>query len=117
MQQGRRTASLKASYDAVNLGLHAQEFSVGRELLANTELQAAAQQALAATAGTSSNVEQKRNKRYDAHAMPNIPIFKTTDSGRLKPLFCDLSQEIPTHDPSESGIAYATTSRRVGASV
>ena len=64
MQQGRRTASLKASYDAINLGLQTQEFTFGRDLLGNTELQSAAQQALAATAGTSSNVEQKRNKRY-----------------------------------------------------
>ncbi len=62
MQQGRRTASLKASYDAINLGLHPQEFPAGR-VLANAELQSAAQQALAATAGTSSHVEQKRNKR------------------------------------------------------
>jgi inhibitor of growth protein 3 len=79
LQQGRRTASLKASYDAVNLGLHTQEFSVGRELLANSELQAAAQQALAATAGTSSHVEQKRNKRYlhseIALALSNFYIF------------------------------------------
>jgi inhibitor of growth protein 3 len=63
MQQGRRTASLKASYDAINLGLHPSEFSLGRDLLVNAELHAAAQQALAATAGTSSHVEQKRNKR------------------------------------------------------
>jgi hypothetical protein len=62
MQQGRRTASLKASYDAVHLGIHPSEFSVGRELLAsNAELHQAAQQALAATGcGTG---EQKRNKR------------------------------------------------------
>lgn len=65
MQQGRRTASLKASYDAINMGLHTQEFSVGRELLANADINNAAQQALAATAGTStSSVEQKRNKRF-----------------------------------------------------
>lgn len=62
MQQGRRTASLKASYDAVNLGIHPAEFSVGRELLTNNELHQAAQQALAATG--CGGAEQKRNKRF-----------------------------------------------------
>lgn len=32
MQQGRRTASLKASYEAINTGVHAHEFSIGKEL-------------------------------------------------------------------------------------
>lgn len=65
MQQGRRTASLKASYDAVNLGLQSSEFSVGKELLVNAELHLAAQQALAATTCDRSGSEQKRNKRYN----------------------------------------------------
>lgn len=63
MQQGRRTASLKASYDAVNLGLQTAEFSVGRELLVNAELHHAAQQAIAATTCDRSGVDLKRNKR------------------------------------------------------
>ena len=40
---GRRTSSLKASYEAINLGLQTHEFSIGRELAG------AAQSALAAT--------------------------------------------------------------------
>ena len=32
MQQGRRTASLKASYDAITHGVHSTEFSIGSEL-------------------------------------------------------------------------------------
>ena len=44
LQQGRRTASLKASYDAITHGVHPTEFSIGSEL-AN-----AAQTALAASA-------------------------------------------------------------------
>lgn len=71
MQQGRRTASLKASYDAVNLGIHPSEFSVGRELLVNAELHQAAQQALAATTGCSSG-EQKRNKRCNICPSTNL---------------------------------------------
>ncbi|CAB4069999.1 ING3 [Lepeophtheirus salmonis] len=41
---GRRTSSLKASYEAINLGVQAHEFSIGRELAG------AAQNAIAATA-------------------------------------------------------------------
>lgn len=37
MQQGRRTASLKASYEAINIGVHAHEFSIGKELAAIQE--------------------------------------------------------------------------------
>lgn len=42
MQQGRRTASLKASYEAINTGVHVHEFGIGRELAgaAHTALQA-----------------------------------------------------------------------------
>ncbi|XP_044739485.1 inhibitor of growth protein 3 [Chrysoperla carnea] len=42
MQQGRRTASLKASYEAINTGVHGHELSIGRELAgaAHTALQA-----------------------------------------------------------------------------
>lgn len=42
MQQGRRTASLKASYEAINTGVHVHEFGIGREIAgaAHTALQA-----------------------------------------------------------------------------
>ena len=41
---GRRTSSLKASYEAIHLGVQTHEFSIGRELAG------AAQSAVAATA-------------------------------------------------------------------
>lgn len=46
MQQGRRTASLKASYEAINTGVHVHEFGLGREIAgaAHTALQAIHQQ-------------------------------------------------------------------------
>lgn len=46
MQQGRRTASLKASYEAINTGVHVHEFGIGRELAgaAQTAIQQAIQQ-------------------------------------------------------------------------
>lgn len=42
MQQGRRTASLKASYEAINTAGHGHEFGIGRELAgaAQTAIQA-----------------------------------------------------------------------------
>ena len=40
---GRRSSSLKASYEAINLGVQANEFSIGRELAG------AAQAAIAST--------------------------------------------------------------------
>lgn len=42
MQQGRRTASLKASYEAINTVGHGHEFGIGRELAgaAQTAIQA-----------------------------------------------------------------------------
>jgi len=105
-QQGRRTASLKASYDAINLGLHTQEFSVGRELLANTELHQAAQQALAATAGTSSTtVEQKRNKRKSQHTTHNQELLsQPADELVEEPTVIETPTETTaewTFDPSE----------------
>ncbi|XP_063220087.1 inhibitor of growth protein 3 [Bacillus rossius redtenbacheri] len=53
MQQGRRTASLKASYEAINTGIHAHEFSIGKELAG------AAQTAIAAIQETT-----KKQKKY-----------------------------------------------------
>lgn len=59
---GRRTSSLKASYEAINLGVQTHEFSIGRELAG------AAQSAIAATLpGTSADggppaKRQKSNK-------------------------------------------------------
>lgn len=42
MQQGRRTASLKASYEAINTVGHGHEFGIGKELAgaAQTAIQA-----------------------------------------------------------------------------
>lgn len=54
---GRRTSSLKASYEAINLGVQAHEFSIGRELAG------AAQSALAATSIGGSGDQQPPSKR------------------------------------------------------
>lgn len=56
MQQGRRTASLKASYEAINTGVHAHEFGIGRELAgaAQTAIQAIQQD----------HVNNKKKQKY-----------------------------------------------------
>ncbi len=67
MVPGRRTSSLKASYEAINLGLQAHEFSIGRELAGAAHAAIAATTSNAASmAGTSSSgdspVPSKRQK-------------------------------------------------------
>jgi inhibitor of growth protein 3 len=54
MQQGRRTASLKASYEAINTGVHPHELSIGRELAG------AAQSAIAAAILPETTKKQKK---------------------------------------------------------
>lgn len=56
MQQGRRTASLKASYEAINTGGHGHEFSIGRELAG------AAQTAIQAIQQDHANNKHKKKK-------------------------------------------------------
>ena len=50
---GRRSSSLKASYEAINLGVQANEFSIGREL-------AGAAQAAIASTSFETQVRQER---------------------------------------------------------
>ncbi|CAH2005208.1 unnamed protein product [Acanthoscelides obtectus] len=56
MQQGRRTASLKASYEAINTGGHGHEFSIGKELAG------AAQTAIQAIQQDHANNKKKQKK-------------------------------------------------------
>ncbi|XP_072379284.1 inhibitor of growth protein 3 isoform X3 [Diabrotica undecimpunctata] len=56
MQQGRRTASLKASYEAINTGVHGHEFGIGRELAG------AAQTAIQAIQQDHANNKKKQKK-------------------------------------------------------
>ncbi|KAJ8973026.1 hypothetical protein NQ317_012631 [Molorchus minor] len=58
MQQGRRTASLKASYEAINTGGHGHEFSIGRELAG------AAQTAIQAIQQDHANNKNKKKKDF-----------------------------------------------------
>jgi len=54
---GRRSSSLKASYEAINLGLQSNEFSIGRELAG------AAQAAVASTNFESQQQQQQNTKK------------------------------------------------------
>lgn len=68
---GRRSSSLKASFEAINLGVQANEFSIGRELAG------AAQVALASTSFDSQHKKSKSKKSSSAastsHEMVNSP--------------------------------------------
>lgn len=74
MQQGRRTASLKASYEAINIGAHA-EFSIGKELAG------AAQTAIAAIQETTK--KQKNRKSSTAAAATSAASSSSSSSTSL----------------------------------
>ncbi|XP_066992429.1 inhibitor of growth protein 3 [Anabrus simplex] len=65
MQQGRRTASLKASYEAINIGVHGHEFSIGKELAG------AAQTAIAAIQETTKKQKKKSTPMTAASSTPS----------------------------------------------
>ncbi|KAG5891476.1 hypothetical protein JTB14_004418 [Gonioctena quinquepunctata] len=65
MQQGRRTASLKASYEAINTGSHGHEFSIGRELAG------AAQTAIQAIQQDHANNKKKQKKWHGSSTGSN----------------------------------------------
>ena len=113
MQQGRRTASLKASYDAITSGV--TEFSIGSELAnaAQTALAASAlpQEAASTTTGTtgsssgSSNKKQKK-KHNPVSNVPAAPPMEASPAPSDDPLhdtLLDPNAENPdwTYDPNE----------------
>ncbi|CAB3376147.1 Hypothetical predicted protein [Cloeon dipterum] len=65
MQQGRRTASLKASYEAINTGINPHELSIGRELAG------AAQSAIAAAILPEQPKKQKSRRTSTAASLVN----------------------------------------------
>lgn len=75
MQQGRRTASLKASYEAINTGSHGNEFNIGRELAG------AAQTAIQAIQQDHANNKKKQKKVSTSNTSTSaIPSIGTTSS-------------------------------------
>ncbi|XP_018332032.1 inhibitor of growth protein 3 [Agrilus planipennis] len=94
MQQGRRTASLKASYEAINTGAHVNEFGIGRELAgaAQTAIQAIQQDHVnnkkkqkkwsssssTNTSSVSSAVQSILNASSVINSAPASPLTETT---------------------------------------
>ena len=68
---GRRSSSLKASYEAINLGLQSNEFSIGRELAG------AAQAAVASTHFESSSQQQQQQQPQQQQQNPKKTKLKT----------------------------------------
>lgn len=96
MQQGRRTASLKASYEAINTGgVHAAEFS--------RELAGAAQTAIAAIQETT-----KKHKKKVTASVPNSNVISSGVQQPVSPLVTTAATVIIdsdnpewTYDPNE----------------
>ena len=66
---GRRSSSLKASYEAINLGLQSNEFSVGRELAG------AAQAAIAGTTFETPKKQKLKTPKNQQEIISNSPGF------------------------------------------
>lgn len=107
MQQGRRTASLKASYEAINSGLQGigREFTVGhREIGSLTSMQAGASSAAAAepvvatTPATKTNRTKKQSSRA---AQQQIIPPPTLDDSEDSSVVDDNVSEILFEDPNE----------------
>lgn len=98
MQQGRRTASLKASYEAINIGVHASEFS--------RELAGAAQTAIAAIQETT----KKHKKSESQENQLETPILHSIIKKRLKffsSVFFGFYRKVTTAAPSSSVVSAA----------
>ncbi|XP_051164528.1 inhibitor of growth protein 3 [Leptopilina boulardi] len=97
MQQGRRTASLKASYEAINTGgVHAAEFS--------RELAGAAQTAIAAIQETT----KKHKKKVTAATVPNSSVITAAVQQPVTPPVVTTASTVTdsdnpdwTYDPNE----------------
>ncbi|XP_069190532.1 inhibitor of growth protein 3 [Procambarus clarkii] len=114
MQQGRRTASLKASYDAITSGVQPTEFSIGSELAnaAQTALLASAlPQETCSNANTSSTSTGSSNKKQKKKHTSVSTVAATTvmeaspapSEDLLQDALIDPNSENPdwTYDPNE----------------
>lgn len=72
MQQGRRTQSLKASYEAI----HGSSTSGSHELMIGRELAGAAHNALQAVEREGNTLNNRRQKKYALTYFPSIPLIK-----------------------------------------
>uniref|UniRef100_A0A1B6LSM7 Uncharacterized protein n=1 Tax=Graphocephala atropunctata TaxID=36148 RepID=A0A1B6LSM7_9HEMI len=88
MQQGRRTASLKASYEAINSGGSGSSGSHNHELNISKELAGAAQTAIAAIQDTS-----KKNKKHVP--MSGFTILVWVSQTLRRESGTDLSAQLP----------------------
>ena len=94
---GRRSSSLKASYEAINLGVQANEFTIGRELAG------AAQAAIASTSFEVDPPPQRKNKK-NHDMMSNSPsgyldVLGGQDSSNAS--FATSTDQEWNYDPNE----------------
>ncbi|KAK4312352.1 hypothetical protein Pmani_016217 [Petrolisthes manimaculis] len=114
MQQGRRTASLKASYDAITSGVQTNDFTIGSELAnaAQTALAASAlpqetvsTPAAVSTSSGSSNKKQKK-KHNSVSSLSTATVMEASPAPSddlLQDALMDPNSENPdwSYDPNE----------------
>ncbi|KAF4517739.1 hypothetical protein B566_EDAN002944 [Ephemera danica] len=105
MQQGRRTASLKASYEAINTGVHPHELSIGRELAG------AAQSAIAAAILPETTKKQKKRGGSSAASSPLQPTGAPSTSTVAPTLLSATLPVVPSPPtlPKEETVPYEAT--------
>lgn len=114
MQQGRRTASLKASYDAITSGVQPSDFSIGSELAnaAQTALAASSlpQETVSSTNSGSTSTgpsTKKQKKKHGSISNLTAPVVMEASPAPsedlLQDALIDPSVENPdwTYDPNE----------------
>lgn len=114
MQQGRRTASLKASYDAITSGVQTNDFTIGSELAnaAQTALAASAlpQETVSAPAAVSTSSGSSNKKQKKKHnPVSNLSTATVMEASPapsedlLQDALMDPNSENPdwTYDPNE----------------
>lgn len=114
MQQGRRTASLKASYDAITSGVQTNDFTIGSELAnaAQTALAASAlpQETVSAPAAVSTSSGSSNKKQKKKHnSVSNLSTATVMEASPapsedlLQDALMDPNSENPdwTYDPNE----------------
>ena len=81
---GRRTSSLKASFEAINLGVHTHEFSIGRELAG------AARDAIAGTSFDTEPPPKQRKKSKSTEQVLDVVTGGFLDDSLIEPSTSDL---------------------------
>ncbi|XP_071051158.1 inhibitor of growth protein 3 [Onthophagus taurus] len=108
MQQGRRTASLKASYEAINTGVHVTEFGgIGRELAG------AAQTAIQAIQQDHHNNKKKQKKWSNTNGGSSSSSVNVNSSSSSSSSVQAILNSVVTPAPESPAVETVTQSQEV----